>query len=159
MTTVLEALGTLLEIDGRSYGRIEAEQLSLGHPLLSADAWVPQLAAVLDLQRRAGRQLFLLSATTETRDELRQVLAVAEVDRTLVVCLTAPSDLLAARIERREPDGWPGKQHLIARARELGRTIPTFEDTDLTIDTEDRVPGSVAEEIASAMKARGLLDV
>ena len=65
-SSVLDALGTMLEIDEVRFGAIEIEQLARGWPWLNAAQSMPQLEAVIELQRRAGRQTFLVAATTET---------------------------------------------------------------------------------------------
>jgi chloramphenicol 3-O-phosphotransferase len=156
-TKVLEALTTLLEIEGVEYGAIESEQLSQGSPLLPASQWTPQPEAVLALQRQAARRLFLVTATTETADELRAVIGATRAERTLVVCLRAPPDVVAGRVADREPDRWPGKQPLIAHARTLALAIPLFDGVDLVMDTDARRPEDVAEQIRDAMNAGGLL--
>jgi hypothetical protein len=56
-TSVLDALCTLLEIEGVEFGAIESEQLARGWPWLTAERWTAQLAAVISLQRDAGRRL------------------------------------------------------------------------------------------------------
>jgi chloramphenicol 3-O-phosphotransferase len=156
-SSVLEALSTLLEIGGVQHGAIESEQLSRGHPSLGAEVWIAELALVLAAQRSAGRRLFLVVATTETEEELRRVLEAARAERSLVVCLRAPADELAARLERREPDRWPGKAGLIAHARDLAAVIPTLAGIDVTLDTSGRDPAGLADEVLTAMRARGLV--
>jgi gluconate kinase len=155
-SAVLDALATRLEIEGVAHGAIESEELARGLPLLPADAWIDQLAAVLRLQREGGRRLFLIAATTESNDELRGVVTAAGADVTLTVCLVAPADLLAERLERREPDRWPGKQRLIAHARELASTIPRLRGIDRLIDTSERDAEEVALEVYAEMRINGL---
>jgi chloramphenicol 3-O-phosphotransferase len=156
-TSVLEALATLHDIEAFEHGAIEAEQLSLGRPLLPASSWVPQLEAVLSLQREAGRRRFLISATVETAEDLAAVRAAAAAKLLLVVCLSASSETVAARIDAREPDRWPGKAPLIARARQLASSTPHLPGTDQIIDTEQRAAEDVAAEILKAMRQRGML--
>lgn len=139
-SSVLEALTTLLEIDGTAYGAIESEQLAWGSPWLQAGEWIPHLAADLSLQRQAGRRLFLVAATTEIADELRDVVDAVAVEQVIVVCLRATPDTVAARIATREPDAWPGKAALTAHARQLARTIPAIGGLDLVVETEARAP-------------------
>lgn len=158
-SALLEALMTLCELDGVEYGGIESEQLSLGWPPLSAAQWTPQLDAVLALQRGAGRRRFLVVATVENAAELGDVVGATRADVSLVVCLCASPDAVAARIGDREPDRWPGKAPLIAHARELAKIVPEFDAIDLRIDTEDRRPEDVAGEVYEAMRSRGLIDV
>jgi chloramphenicol 3-O-phosphotransferase len=156
-SSALEALATLLEIDGVQYGAIESEQLAWGWPWLSFSEAVRQLDAVLALQREAGRRLFLIAATTENVQELRAVVGAVTADALLVVCLAARAEVVAARLENREPDRWPGKRDLIARAEQLALSIPQIEGIDIVIDTESDNPEEVARQIRGAMKARGLL--
>ena len=136
-SSVLEALSTHLEIAGVEHGAIESEELARGFPPLPGDSWIAQLTGTLKLQREAGRRLFLIVATTETNDELRAVLASTGAERWLVVCLSAPAGLLVARLNRREPERWPGKPGLIAHAHELSGVIPRLENIDVVIDTAE----------------------
>ncbi|HEX4035238.1 MAG TPA: hypothetical protein VHX66_12420 [Solirubrobacteraceae bacterium] len=153
-SSVLSALTTLLEVEGIAYGAIETEQLSWGSPLLPTEDWLPQLAAIMAIQRRAGRTLFLIAATTETTSELRGVVDAVAAESVIVVCLTASPKVVAARIAEREPDAWPGKQRLIAHADRLAQTIPLIDDIDIVVDTENRDPGEVAREVREAMTRR-----
>ncbi len=109
-SSALDAVSTLLEIEQVPFGAIETEQLARGYPWLSEEEWIPQLAAVVALQRNAGRETFLVLATTEDARQLRGVIAAVAAERTLVVCLSAPAELVAERIAEREPDSWPGKR-------------------------------------------------
>ena len=102
-SSVLDALGTMLEIDDVQFGAIETEQLARGWPWLNPAQWMPQLEAVIELQRRAGRQRFLVAATTETEQELRAVVNAVAAEQVVVVCLSAPADLAARRVAEREP--------------------------------------------------------
>jgi chloramphenicol 3-O-phosphotransferase len=118
---------------------------------------VEQLAAVLGFQRRAGRCLFLLAATTENVEELRAVVGAVRADLLLVVCLTAPAEIVTARLAVREADRRPAKLDLIARARTLAHTIPRIEGIDVVIDTEAGDPHEVAVQIRNAMRLYRLL--
>ena len=156
-TSVLEAVGMLHDIEAIDHGAIEAEQLSLGRPLLPASSWVPQLAAVLSLQREAGRRRFLISATVETAEDLAALRTAVGAERLLVVSLSASAETVAARIDKREPDRWPGKAPLIARARRLASSTPRLPGIDLVIDTEQRAAEDVAAEILGVMRHREML--
>ncbi len=156
-SSVLEALATLHDIEDVEHGAIEAEQLSLGRPLLEARDWVPQLEAVLQLQRAAGRRRFLISATGVSAEQLAEVTAATAADLLLVVCLSASPATVAARIDAREPDRWPGKLPLIERARKLALSNPALPGIDILISTEQRAAEDVAGEIFEAMRTRGML--
>jgi len=157
-TSVLEALATLHEIEAVEHGALEAEQLSLGLPLLSASSWVRQLDAVLALQREAGRRRFLISATVVSAENLVAVTTATAADLLLVVCLSASPETVATRIDAREPDRWPGKAALIARARRLAASTPLLAGIDAVIATEQRTAEDVAAEILEMMRRRGMLD-
>lgn len=156
-SSVLDALGTLMELDGFAHGAIETEQLTRGVPALGNDLLAGQLRSVLELQRDAGRRLFLIAFTAESDSQLRDVLAATGAERTLVVCLRAPADELAARLAAREPDRWPGKAGLIAHARRLAAAAPAIVGIEQTIDTAGRDPADVAREVLGAMRTRGLV--
>jgi chloramphenicol 3-O-phosphotransferase len=155
-SSVLEKLATLLEIDGTPHGWIESEAVGLGFPLLTAAAWMPMLEEVLTLQRRAGRELMLIAATPESEDELQRIRAAAGA-HVIVVCLTAPAAVVAARVQEREPDSWPGKQWLVNHARELAETIPRFAGIDVAISTDRRTAADVAAEVRQVAIEHGVL--
>jgi chloramphenicol 3-O-phosphotransferase len=152
-SSVLEALTTLLEIERVEFSALECEQLARGSPWLSAAQWLPQLAAVMALQRQVGRRLFLVVATTETPDELRRVVDAVGADRSVVVMLVAAPEVVAARIDAREPDRWPGKAHLIEHARRLAVSMPRdLDGVDARIRTEDRAATDVAAEVRAKLE-------
>jgi chloramphenicol 3-O-phosphotransferase len=156
-SAVLGALSTLFEIDRVTFGAIESEELARGFPWLPPQQWLRQLTAVVSLQREAGRETFAVVATTENEQELRAVIDAIGAERLLVVCLTAPADLVAERLERREPDSWPGKRGLIEHARRLALEIPAIPGIDVTLSTVDRNADEVADEIRELTLARGLV--
>jgi chloramphenicol 3-O-phosphotransferase len=156
-SSVLDALSTLFEIDRTSFGAIETEQLARGWPSLAASEWLPQLAAVVALQQSIGRDLFLVSATTETQFELQGVMDALAVDRVIVVCLQAPPEVVARRVADREPDAWPGKGPLISHARELARSIPAIAGIDAVLGTDGREAVEVATQVRDLLEARGVL--
>jgi shikimate kinase len=158
-SSVLDALATCLEIDGVAHGALESEELARGFPSLSGGSWTDQLAAVLSLQRDAGRRLFLIVATTENDEELRAVVSAAAAEKTLTVCLEAPADVLAERLQLREPDRWPGKPGLIAHARELAPSVPLLAGIDRVIDTSGSEAEEIALEIYAQMRLIGLCGV
>jgi hypothetical protein len=101
--------------------------------------------------------MFLIAATTETAEELREVLGATHAERSLVVCLVASAELVAERLRRREPDSWPGKQELITHARELADSIPRLPGIDLRIETDRSDAADIAVELLHEMRGRGLV--
>jgi chloramphenicol 3-O-phosphotransferase len=156
-SSILDALSTTLEIDQVQFGAIETEQLARGWPSLNAAQWMPQLEAVIELQRRAGRQTLLVAATTETEQELRAVVDAVDAEKVVVVCLSAPAALAASRVAEREPDSWPGKLALVEHARRLAREIPSLGGIDLVLSTVDRQAAEVATEVKGLLIAKGIL--
>jgi chloramphenicol 3-O-phosphotransferase len=146
-SSVLDALSSLLEIDATVFAAVESEQLARGWPWLALSDALPQLAAVTSLLRAAGRDLFLAVATTETSVELQGVIEALAADRVLVVCVYAPPEVVASRIADREPDTWPGKEPLIAHARNLARSIPALAGIDVVVSTDGRSAVEVAAEV------------
>jgi energy-coupling factor transporter ATP-binding protein EcfA2 len=156
-SSVLEALSTLLEVDGVAFGALEAEQLAWGWPWLSASEWLPQLTVVISLQRAAGRRLFLVAATVETQPELQGVIDALAVDRVVVVCLQASPEVVARRIADREPDAWPGKAPLISHARDLAESIPSIPSINAILGTDGRSPVEVAGEVYDTLCSHGVI--
>ena len=156
-SSVLDALSTLLEIDQTAFGALESKELGRGWPWLSTADWLSQLAAVIALQPDAGRDLFLVAATTETQLQLQGVIDALAVDRVLVICLKAPPEVVAERITRREPDAWPGKDPLIAHAHELADSIPAINGVDAVVDTDGRAATDVAADVHDVLRDHDLL--
>ncbi len=153
----LEALATLLEIEGVEFGAIEAEQLAWGEPWLSFADAARQLAIVLQYQRSAGRRLFLIAATAENSEELGLITSAIGAERLLVVCLSASPETVASRLTVREPDSWPGKRDLIERARVLALSMPGLARTDCVIETESADVEQIAGLIHTELRSHGLL--
>ncbi len=156
-SSVLDALGSLLEADEIPFGAIETEELARGWPWLTPEQWMPQLSSSVEFQREAGRTTFLIVATTETEAELRTVIDAVGAEPAVVVCLTAPPQLVARRVAEREPDYWPGKASLIDHSRQLAVDIPSLPGIDATWSTVDRRPEEVALEVKELLTARGIL--
>ncbi len=143
---------TLLEIEGIGFGALESEQLAWGSPWLEGDSWLAQIRAVMELQRAAGRQLFLIAATTETSADLADLIDAIAVDSVAVVLLVASGDVVAERLADREPDTWPGKQTLIAHARDLAESMTALDGVNIRISTENRAPEDVATDVRDALE-------
>jgi hypothetical protein len=150
-SSVLTALANLLEEDGVGFGAIELEQLTWGDPPLGPDVGATALRQIVSLQGNAGRSLFLIAATPESSPELEEIIAATGTDLTVVVCLAAPPDIVAARIAAREPDTWTGKRHLIERSRHLAATVPLLEGIEATLQTGGREALDVARDVRALL--------
>jgi cytidylate kinase len=151
-TSVLNRLATLLEIDGIEFGALETEHFGWGSPWLSGAPVLRQLQSVLGLQRDAGRRRFLITATTETNQELAEIVQAIDADTTTAVLLTASPEVVAARIRAREPDDWPGKSALIEHAEQLAASMPSLAGIDVRLNTDDHDPTEVARELLAALR-------
>ena len=156
-TSVLERLTTLLELEGVEFGALEVEQLGWGSPWLDADVVYRQVASVLEHQRMAGRHRFLVAATTETTEELAALVAAIGGDRVVTVLLTAPPEVVAARLDAREPDDWPGKQPLLQHARDLAETMLDLSGVDFSLSTVGCSVNDAAQRVHDRLAALGAL--
>lgn len=156
-SSVLERLATRLEIDRVAFGALEAEQLGWGWPWLGAEPVLRQLETVLAVQRQYGRGLFLIAATTETDDELRDLVNATAADTVTTVLLSASPEVVAARIRDREPDDWPGKESLIEHARRLAISMPQLAGIDIRLDTDGRDPDAVAQQLLGLLRSSSVL--
>jgi thymidylate kinase len=154
-SSVLDSLATMLEIEGFEFGALESEQLGWGSPWLYGEPWLRQLSAVLELQRQARRRRSLVVATTETTEELAAVVEAIAVDHVVTVLLDAPPELVAARIDAREPDVWPVKQRLIDHARHVAVSMRALDGIDIRIDTSERTARDVAAELRETLRRYG----
>ena len=149
-SSLAQAFTTLLDNAGIEHGAIESEQLAWGTPWLPDALGHEQLASVIAAQRRFGRRLFVVVATTETQEDLDSLLAAVGAGPSMVVCLRAPGEVCAARVLAREPERWAGRDALAAHARVLADVIPALPGVDLVLDTDGRVADDVAAELFAA---------
>lgn len=151
-STLLDTLGMILEIDEMSFGAVECDELGRGWPYASLPEVLPRLAAVTALQRDAERSLILVGATTENDRELERVIDAIDCERTLVVCMRAPAEVVARRVADREPDEWPGKQQLVDHARDLALVIPELSRVDAVVDSSEQPVPATASEVHRLLK-------
>ncbi len=156
-SATLQALAALLARSGVPFGAIEAEQLAWGSPRLSVAQAARQLAAVLAIQRRAGRRLFVVAAGMETEAELAAIAAAVDAERLLIIGLAARPETLSARLRRREASEQRGDESIVARARALALTAPALAGIDRVVDTDSRTAAELASEILGEMRSRGLV--
>jgi hypothetical protein len=72
-------------------------------------------------------------------------------DRTLVVCLRARAEVVAARVGSRESDQWPGKETLVKHSQDLAVAIPELHGIDVFIDSAGRPATTVVGEVHERM--------
>jgi chloramphenicol 3-O-phosphotransferase len=156
-SAVIEALSDVLAEADVEHAAFECEQLARGHPWLSFLATLPQLHEVLNGQRRAGRALFLVTATIETDAELEALIRAVEPDLALVVALRVMPETAARRVLHREPAHWEGRDALAEHAGRLAVTVPRLRGIDFILDTDHAVPRDVAHHIYGRMIDDGVI--
>lgn len=156
-SATLQALAALLTRNGISFGAIEAEQFVRGSPRLTVEQAAEQLAATLELQRGAGRRLFLVAAGVETAAELAEIVAAIGTEQLLVVGLSASAETLTSRLAQREAVQRRGDESITARARALAAIAPRLNGIDCVIETDNATSAEVANEILTTMDGHGLL--
>jgi hypothetical protein len=114
------------------------------------------LLSLLFSEKLVGRRSSS-SPPRENEHELRSVIDAVAADRVIVICLSAPSDVVAEQVADREPDSWPGKDALIGHARQLSRDIPSIPSIDVVLETAGRRAPDVAAEVRDLLLAHGLL--
>jgi len=155
-STILERLTERLEGVGSSFGAIESEQFGWGNPLLGPEAIAEQLKLVIEWQRSAGRDLFLVAATVETAAELEMLAGALACDPCVTVALDAPAEICARRVSERERDEWVGKRELVRRTGDLAVKSAAIPAT-LRIDSAQLAPDVAARRIVAALRAAGAL--
>jgi broad-specificity NMP kinase len=146
-SSVLEALGGLLDNDAVPHATFESEQLAWGHPWLSEEDAYEVLAVTCRALKDKGRDLFIIAGTTETDAHIEAITSAIAADETTVVCLTAAPATAQARVLEREPPEWHGRDELAAHAHLLATQIPALRGIDVHVATDDRHPRDVAREI------------
>jgi ribose 1,5-bisphosphokinase PhnN len=150
-TATLTALMGRLEADDVRHAAVEVEALALVHPWPDDEAAFEHLRLVAGSFRRRGYPLLLTSATVTDRTYLERVRAALPVDDLLLVRLTAPPEVLRARITRREPPEWVGLDRLLEAATQLAESMRTLPDVDLVLDSEAHTVEHLASTILDAL--------
>jgi predicted kinase len=146
-TTTLTALTGRLEADDVRHAAVEAEALALVHPWPDDDAAFEHLRFVAGSFQRRGYPLLLVSATVTDDADLARMRAALPTEDLLLVRLTAPADVLQARVAGREPPDWVGLPRLLDATARLSASMATLPDVDLVLDTAahpvDRVVATI----------------
>jgi hypothetical protein len=153
-TAVLEALSDQLVLDDIRHAVVETEALTSAHPPLDDARWFAPISAVCRLYREFGYDLLLVAATVESDDDLRSLTEAVAADEHVVVRLEAPPATLRRRIIEREPEGWSGRDQLVAATGRLARAIAGLDGVALALSTEGQRPDAVAERIREAWPAQ-----
>ena len=104
----------------------------------------------------AGRDLFLVVATTETALALQGVIDALAVDRVLVVFLYAPPDVAADRVAARELRV-AGEGSAGSACAGAGHVHTGDRGIDVVVDTDGRTAIDVAAEVRALLHDRALI--
>jgi hypothetical protein len=143
-TTVLLALGELLEERGEPYALIDLDWLAWLRPapgtLTVHEALLANLRAAWETFRRAGVELVALARFVQSGEELAAIRAALPGVELVAVRLTLPAELQEARLRSRDT-GRELEQHLAfaAAAEPAG-----FEDATVA---NEAAPSVVAAEV------------
>ena len=116
---MLEALTDALSAEDVRHATVEVEALTSAHPPLDDEQWPVPVEAICGLYRRFGYELLLVTATVESDEDLRGVLAAIGADEHVVVRLDAEPETLRRRIIEREPDTFTELDELVAASARL----------------------------------------
>jgi ribose 1,5-bisphosphokinase PhnN len=122
-TSVLEALSDALTADDVGHATVEVEALTSAHPALDDEQWVMPVAAICGLYRRLGYDVLPVTATVESAEDLRAVVAAVGADAHAVVRLEAEPETLRKRIIEREPETFTELDQLVAASARLSGVI------------------------------------
>jgi ABC-type branched-subunit amino acid transport system ATPase component len=150
-TSVLEALSDALTADDVGHATVEVEALTSAHPPLDDEQWVMPVAAICGLYRRLGYDLLLVTATVESAEDLRAVVAAVGADAHAAVRLEAEPETLRKRIIEREPETFTELDQLVAASARLSGVIAGVPGIALALSTEGRRPAQVAADIRDAV--------
>lgn len=149
-TSVLEALTDALTAEDVRHAFIEVEALTSAHPPLDSEQWMLPVQRVCTLYRRFGYDLLLVTATVESAEELREVIAAIGADEHVVVTLHAEPETLRRRIIEREPETFTELDALVASSGRVSSVLAGLDGIALTVSTEGRRPAHVAADIRDA---------
>ncbi|MFD5215867.1 hypothetical protein [Microbacterium sp. NPDC058345] len=149
-TTLARVISELLRAEGVAHGVIDVDELNLVFPSPGPDFWLGNLAAIWSRYTQVpGIRMIIptVIADAERLERLRAAIPAAS----FVVCeLTAPVDVLKARVTAREPtDEW---REALRRwvDHHAGRT--DLEDIrDVLVSTHDRTEVESAREVLRAV--------
>lgn len=153
-TSVLEALSDALTADDVGHATVEVEALTSAHPPLDDDQWAMPVEAICGLYRRFGYDLLLVTATVESAEDLRAVVAAVGADAHAVVRLEAEPETLRRRIIEREPETFTELDELVAASARLSGVIAGLPGIALALSTEGRRPAQVAATIRDAVAVK-----
>jgi chloramphenicol 3-O-phosphotransferase len=150
-TTVAEAISDSLHRAGHRHALLDLDWLGQLYPPVDPsdpyrlDLALANLAQIVPNFVAAGARRFVIAATITSREELAGLRSSLPAGRLTVVLLTAPPEIVAARIQAR--DSGAMREDFLARTEALAEKIRSAGEADLVVDAGARPPDEVAAEI------------
>jgi len=145
-TTLARAISEQLRADGVAHGVIDVDELNLIFPSLRPDFWLANLAAIWPNYAQVP-DIRVIIPTVVADAERLGLLRAAVPAASFVVCeLTAPIDVLKARVTEREPtDEW--RASLRTWVDHHAARTDLEQIRDVLVSTYDRTEEDAAREV------------
>ena len=149
-TTLARAISDQLGAEGIAHAVIDVDELNLIFPPPRRDFWLVNLAAIWPNYAQVPDIHVIISTVVADADRLEQ-LRVAVPAASFVVCeLTAPVDVLKARVSAREPTEALQESLRAWVDHHVGRT-DLESIRDVLVSTHDRSESDSAREVLRAI--------
>ena len=150
-TTTLTALSDAIVEAGVPHASADVDELAWAYPFPDVHGRCEHVRVWAEAHRAAGSDLLLVAEAIEAPSHLQELLAAIGADDHLLTSLTAPLDILRARIVGREPPDWHGLEYLLAETEPLERVAAELDGVHLVVDTTATTPREAAERIRAEL--------
>lgn len=145
-TTLAREISEQLRADGIVHGVIDVDELNLVFPAPTRDFWLVNLATLWPNYARVPGIKVIIPTVVADADRLAQLRAAVPAASFIVCELTAPVDVLKARVTAREPtEEW--RESLRAWVDHHHRRTDLAEIRDVLVSTHDRSERDAAREV------------
>lgn len=145
-TTLARAISEQLRTDGLAHAVIDVDELNLIFPSPGRDFWLANLAAIWPNYARVPGIRVIIPTVVADAERLEQLRAAVPAASFVVCELTAPIDVLKARVTEREPtDEW--RASLRAWVDHHAGRLDLEQIRDVLVSTHDRTAEDAAREV------------
>ena len=145
-TTLARAISEQLRADGVAHAVIDVDELNLIFPSPRRDFWLGNLAAIWPNYAQVPGIRVIIPTVIADAERLAQLRAAVPAASFVVCELTAPVDILKARVTEREPtDEW--RASLRAWVDHHARRSDLEQIRDVLVSTHDRSEEDAAREV------------
>jgi broad-specificity NMP kinase len=150
-TVALTALSDSLVAAGIEHAAVDVDEVAWAYPYPDLAGRCEHLRSACESHRRVGRELMLVAEVIESPSHLVDVLAAIGADAHLLVRLRAEPATMRARILAREPEDWPGLDHLLGEVEPSHAALDRLDGIQLTLDSEQLAPAEIAARIRDTL--------